>query len=227
MGNTKIEQQFVAKFLGVIISSDLGWSKHIDVVRSKSTKNVGIIAKVRHIFPETQTRVLYLALVCRTWHTVILFGLRPGKQVNWTICLEFKKKYCRLITFSHFQAHSKPLFQRLYILNVYNIYKFQLAIFMFKIINNLIPQSASLFLRLLALFTSISLNSIQYRHLHAPTYKLSRWRARRTKITRWVWARWGYQEKKWVFNLVLKLFNERSGSRRCTGSAFQAADEAK
>ena len=49
VGNTKIEQQFDAKFLGVIISSDLGWSKHkhIDVVRSKSAKNVGIIAKVR------------------------------------------------------------------------------------------------------------------------------------------------------------------------------------
>ena len=47
VGNTKIEQQFDAKFLGVIISSDLGWSKHIDVivVRSKSAKNVGIIAK--------------------------------------------------------------------------------------------------------------------------------------------------------------------------------------
>ena len=63
VGNTKIEQQFDAKFLGVIISSDLGWSKHIDVVRSKSAKNVGIIAKVRHILPETHTRVLYLALV--------------------------------------------------------------------------------------------------------------------------------------------------------------------
>ena len=59
VGNTKIEQQFDAKFLGVIISSDLGWSKHIDVVRSKSAKNVGIIAKVRHILPETHTRVLY------------------------------------------------------------------------------------------------------------------------------------------------------------------------
>ena len=63
VGNTKIEQQFDAKFLGVIISSDLGWSKHIDVVRSKSAKNVGIIAKVRHILPETHARVLYLALV--------------------------------------------------------------------------------------------------------------------------------------------------------------------
>ena len=28
----------------------------------------------------------------------------------------------------------------------------------------------------------LQFNSIQYRHLHAPTYKLSRWRARRIKI---------------------------------------------
>ena len=33
--------------------------------------------------------------------------------------------------------------------------------------------------------------------------------------------------KKRVFNLVLKLFSDSSGLRRCTGSAFQAADEAK
>ena len=30
----------------------------------------------------------------------------------------------------------------------------------------------------------------------------------------------GMSRKKWVFNLVLKLLNERSRSRRCTGSAF-------
>ena len=68
-------------------------------------------------------------------------------------------------------------------------------------------------------------NSIQFRYLHAPTYKLSRWRARRTQKT---WSPGGgLQEKKWVFNLILKLFSERPGSRRCTGSAFQAADDAK
>ena len=39
---------------------------------------------------------------------------------------------------------------------------------------------------------------------------------------------WGTSRKNWVFNLILKLFNEILGSRRCTaGSAFQAADEAK
>ena len=67
----------------------------------------------------------------------------PRKTGQLEHLFKIQKKYCRLITFSHFQAHSKPLFQRLYILNVYNIYKLQLAIFMFKIINNLIPHTAS------------------------------------------------------------------------------------
>ena len=38
VGSNKIEQQFDAKFLGVIISSNLLCNKHIDVVRSKSAK---------------------------------------------------------------------------------------------------------------------------------------------------------------------------------------------
>ena len=29
-------------------------------------------------------------------------------------------------------------------------------------------------------FSSVQFSSLQYRHLHAPTYKISRWRARRT-----------------------------------------------
>ena len=41
VGNSKIEQQFDAKFLGGIISSDLSWNHHIDVVRSKSAKMSG------------------------------------------------------------------------------------------------------------------------------------------------------------------------------------------
>ena len=48
--------------------------------------------------------------------------------------------------------------------------------------------------------SSFQFNSIQLRYLHAPTYKLSRWRARRTQKT---WSPGGgLQEKKWVFNLI-------------------------
>ena len=51
------------KFLGVIISYNLSWNKHIDVVLNKASKTVGIIAKVRHLLPPWATRTLYLTLV--------------------------------------------------------------------------------------------------------------------------------------------------------------------
>ena len=43
----------------------------------------------------------------RTWHTLILFGLRPRKQVNWTICLEFKKKNIVVSSPSHIFRHTQ------------------------------------------------------------------------------------------------------------------------
>ena len=51
-------------------------TQHID----SSTQNKGGIIFI--------TSYTYLS---HTWHTVIYFGLRPGKQINWTICLQLKK----------------------------------------------------------------------------------------------------------------------------------------
>ena len=45
----------------------------------------------------------------------------------------------------------------------------------------------------------------------------ARWRARSNKNNKMSVSQVRISRKKWVFNLVLKLFNERSGSRRCTG----------
>ena len=50
-----------------------------------------------------------------------------------------QKKFCRLVTFSHFSAHSAPLFSQLNLLNIYSIYKYNLATYMFRIQNNLLP----------------------------------------------------------------------------------------
>ena len=48
IGDTPLVKLDTTKFLGVIISCDLKWNSHIDVVLNKISKNVGIIAKVRH-----------------------------------------------------------------------------------------------------------------------------------------------------------------------------------
>ena len=50
-----------------------------------------------------------------------------------------QKRFIRLMTFSDYLAHSRPLFFRLYILPIYELYKYNLAVYMFRIINILIP----------------------------------------------------------------------------------------
>ena len=61
--DTTLARQYESKFLGVILTSQLKWKKHIDVVLSKTSKCLGILSKVRHLVPVQLTRLLYLTLV--------------------------------------------------------------------------------------------------------------------------------------------------------------------
>jgi hypothetical protein len=133
--------QYDTKFLGVILSSNLKWNKHIEIVRNKSSKNIGIISKVRHLLPQHLTRTLYQTLVNPYISYCNLVWSLPYKTTNLEKILKIQKRYCRLITFSTYRQHSRPLFQRLSILSVYDTYKYQLLIHIYKTLHNLIPNS--------------------------------------------------------------------------------------
>ena len=138
--NLPIERQYDTKFLGVILSSNLKWASHIQVVMNKISKNLGIIAKVRHLLPQTLTRMLYLTLVepYINYCNIVWAGMAP--TTNLDKIFRVQKKYCRLITFSKFQAHSRPLFEDLKLLNVYEIYKCQLYCYMYRLRNCHLPD---------------------------------------------------------------------------------------
>ena len=139
LASTVIDVIQDTKFLGIIISQNLKWNKHIDIVLNKSSKNIGIIAKVRHLLPIALTRALYSTLVEPYITYCNIIWSQPEPTVKLDKVFKIQKKYCRLITFSGFITHSKPLFKQLSILNVYQIYKHQLGIFMYKNLNFLIP----------------------------------------------------------------------------------------
>ena len=55
--------------------------------------------------------------------------------------LRVQKKYCHLITFYGFRAHSRPSFEELFFLTVYSsIYKYQLSTFMYILLNYFLPD---------------------------------------------------------------------------------------
>jgi len=49
INDVQLHRQYETKFLGVILSADLKWQKHIDIIANKTSKNFGIISKVRHL----------------------------------------------------------------------------------------------------------------------------------------------------------------------------------
>jgi hypothetical protein len=160
--------QYDTKFLGIILSSNLTWNKHIEIVRNKTSKNIGIISKIRHLLPQHLTRNLYLTLVnpyiC---YCNVVWSL-PNKTTNLDKILIIQKKYCRLITFSHFRQHSRPLFQSLSILSVYDTYKYQLLIHIYKAFHNLIPNSQHYY----TMNSSVHDHDTRQRsNLHIPRYR--------------------------------------------------------
>ena len=59
-----LEQVLYIKYLGVMISSDLSWSKHIESIVSKANRTLGLIKRICKEIKDTDTRrILYCALV--------------------------------------------------------------------------------------------------------------------------------------------------------------------
>ena len=63
ISNTKIERKSEARFLGVIVDEKLKWTKHISVLKSKMTKYLGIVYKLKFIIPLKARLLIYQSFV--------------------------------------------------------------------------------------------------------------------------------------------------------------------
>ena len=128
------------KFLGVLISHKLSWKSHILTVCSKMSKNSDIIARIRHLLPTDQVLRLYHTLVepYMSYCCIVWAGINKSGDLNRIHIIQ--KRYCRLISFSNSRASSAPLFKSLKILNVYDLFRYQASLYMFKRANGLLPR---------------------------------------------------------------------------------------
>ena len=57
-----VEQVTEAKFLGIIVIKNLSWNSHINTIKNKVSKSIGIIRKIRKNMPFKVPRNLYFTL---------------------------------------------------------------------------------------------------------------------------------------------------------------------
>ena len=110
--------------------------------KKKIKRSIGILSKLRYFLNTKTLLSLYYTLVepSRSLITVQLLGVMHISQLCNLYISNLQKKAIRIITFSSFIEHSSPLFKDLNIVKLSDIITFQLAVFMYKFHNQLLPS---------------------------------------------------------------------------------------
>lgn len=115
------------RYLGVQIDQHLTWDSYLKSLAKKLRRANGSISKLRHLLSRNVLISIYYAL----FHSHLSYALQIWGQALPSTSRVFKlqKSAVRLITFSNFDSHSKPLFDILKIPTIANL-KFMLNIYL-------------------------------------------------------------------------------------------------
>ena len=98
---------------------------------NKISKGLGIIYKARRLLNENTLKTLYYSFIYPYLHyCIIAWGNTYISYLDGLF--KIQKRVIRMITFSSWTSHTYPLFQRLKLLTLSELYVFNVAIFMYK-----------------------------------------------------------------------------------------------
>ena len=133
-GNT-VEQVTNFNFLGITLDQNITWNDQISKISIKVARVIGIMNKLKHIFPHQILRTLYNSLIHpHLIYRLYIWGFSP-KQL--TILL---KKVVRILARKPYISHTTSIFKDLKILKLKDQYSIQLYKLYHKNTNNLLPS---------------------------------------------------------------------------------------
>lgn len=135
----QITRAYETKFLGVVIQANLKWNTHINMIKNKISKSIGILNKVKYLLTTSHLKLLYQTLIEPFLNYCCIIWASPLKNTALETIHLLQKRSVRLISYAKARAHTKPLFYRLDILNIYDLCRLQILVFVFKSINCLLP----------------------------------------------------------------------------------------
>ena len=152
------------RFLGVIIDEKLSWQPHIDNLTQKLNCQVGILNRIKDYVPQRFHRDLYytlfeshLSYCINVWGGVapvklnplfvaqkrcirILFGDRETYLEKFKTCARCRPFPHQILGDDFYcKEHTKPIFNKLEIMTVHNIYSYHCVIELLKILKFRLP----------------------------------------------------------------------------------------
>ena len=140
LDNNILERTTCTKFLGVFLDEKLNWSQHLSNITVKISRGLGMIGRVRNVFPNDVLQMLYYSLIYPyLTYCCIIWG---GAAATLLRKLEvLQNRAVRLVTRSPYRCSANPLYKQLNLLKTVDIHLLQTAVFMYKYKNGLLPIS--------------------------------------------------------------------------------------
>jgi len=146
IGNEQIQKVAHIKFLGIIIDEKFDWHKHIEFCQNKIASGNYALNSLKKTLPIKQLITMYYSLIQPYLsYGIILWGHAHKKYINKLKVSQ--NKTIRNINNSKYNESAKPIYSKLRILTLDEIYKIELCKFMYGSSTHTLP------LPLLSLYT--------------------------------------------------------------------------
>ena len=131
-----LEHKDYVKYLEILNDKNLSWKHHIDHIIIKTSRAVGLIAKLRHFLPTHTLLNIYQALITPyLTYSLIVWGQACKSYLDKL--LKPQKRALCFIYFSDRNEHAIPLFDDAHILPLKFVYYESIANLMFNILGYL------------------------------------------------------------------------------------------
>ena len=135
INNTKIEQVKEFNFLGILLDECMTWNPHIQNISGKISRVNGVLSRLKRFLPCNILNMIYNALIQPHLNYGVLLWGNNVKRIH-----KLQKWALRSITLSKYNAHTEPLFKKLNLLKIQDIYTLCLLKFYYKYKNDLLPK---------------------------------------------------------------------------------------
>ena len=133
---TRVES---TRFLGVIIDEHLTWREHINTVKNKTSRGLGVICKARKLLNVSTIVSLYYAFIYPyLMYCIEVWGGALSSYKD--VLIKIQKKIVRVMVSASYYAHTSPIFKKLNIMTLDKMYNYFICIFMFKVVKHIHPQ---------------------------------------------------------------------------------------
>ena len=138
INGSEVERVESIKFLGIMLDETLSWKNHIENIRSKISKGIGIIMKARNLLVSKTLLTLYYSFVYpHLSYCIEVWG--SAYKTHLDVLLKLQKKALRIIHSVPKDHKSKMLFKSDKVLTIYQLYQYSVVLFMYKFVRQVLP----------------------------------------------------------------------------------------